>query len=87
MGTISGKFSKKSVIFYILTNAEREFTLTLNCCYVCCAFTSLYTIVYILNIGSGFVTCSSKENHDSDADLDVDGDDTLEYGKPQHPFC
>ncbi|XP_039592047.1 E3 ubiquitin-protein ligase RNF220a isoform X7 [Polypterus senegalus] len=34
--------------------------------------------------GSGFVTCSSKENHDSDADLDVDGDDTLEYGKAQY---
>ncbi|MGH0131171.1 UNVERIFIED_CONTAM: hypothetical protein FKN15_028270 [Acipenser sinensis] len=31
--------------------------------------------------GTGFVTCSTKENHDSDADLDVDGDDTLEYGK------
>uniref|UniRef100_H2ZT24 Uncharacterized protein n=1 Tax=Latimeria chalumnae TaxID=7897 RepID=H2ZT24_LATCH len=36
--------------------------------------------------GSGFVMCNSKENHDSDADLDVDGDDTLEYGKPQYPF-
>ncbi|XP_066548790.1 E3 ubiquitin-protein ligase RNF220a isoform X7 [Amia ocellicauda] len=35
-------------------------------------------------LGSGFVTCSSKENHDSDADLDVDGDDTLEYGKAQY---
>ncbi|KAG8436995.1 hypothetical protein GDO86_007906 [Hymenochirus boettgeri] len=34
--------------------------------------------------GSGFVMCSSKENHDSDADLDVDGDDTLEYGKAQY---
>ncbi|XP_064415815.1 E3 ubiquitin-protein ligase RNF220a isoform X3 [Latimeria chalumnae] len=34
--------------------------------------------------GSGFVMCNSKENHDSDADLDVDGDDTLEYGKPQY---
>ncbi|XP_015210808.1 E3 ubiquitin-protein ligase RNF220 isoform X3 [Lepisosteus oculatus] len=34
--------------------------------------------------GSGFVTCNSKENHDSDADLDVDGDDTLEYGKAQY---
>ncbi|XP_078527860.1 E3 ubiquitin-protein ligase RNF220 isoform X6 [Lissotriton helveticus] len=34
--------------------------------------------------GSGFIMCSSKENHDSDADLDVDGDDTLEYGKPQY---
>ncbi|KAG8507695.1 E3 ubiquitin-protein ligase RNF220, partial [Galemys pyrenaicus] len=32
--------------------------------------------------GSGFVMCSGKENPDSDADLDVDGDDTLEYGKP-----
>uniref|UniRef100_A0A2I3SGH9 E3 ubiquitin-protein ligase RNF220 n=1 Tax=Pan troglodytes TaxID=9598 RepID=A0A2I3SGH9_PANTR len=28
--------------------------------------------------------CSGKENPDSDADLDVDGDDTLEYGKPQY---
>uniref|UniRef100_A0A8C5QYL7 E3 ubiquitin-protein ligase RNF220 n=1 Tax=Leptobrachium leishanense TaxID=445787 RepID=A0A8C5QYL7_9ANUR len=34
--------------------------------------------------GSGFIMCSSKENHDSDADLDVDGDDTLEYGKAQY---
>ncbi len=29
--------------------------------------------------------CSRKESHDSDADLDVDGDDTLEYGKAQYP--
>ncbi|MGH0149122.1 UNVERIFIED_CONTAM: hypothetical protein FKN15_042172 [Acipenser sinensis] len=36
--------------------------------------------------GTGFVTCSTKENHDSDADLDVDGDDTLEYGKVQYPL-
>ncbi|KAG8132297.1 hypothetical protein E2320_010158, partial [Naja naja] len=35
---------------------------------------------------SGFVMCSGKENPDSDADLDVDGDDTLEYGKPQYHF-
>ncbi|XP_068095643.1 E3 ubiquitin-protein ligase RNF220 isoform X5 [Hyperolius riggenbachi] len=34
--------------------------------------------------GSGFIMCSSKETHDSDADLDVDGDDTLEYGKAQY---
>ncbi|KAI1883132.1 hypothetical protein AGOR_G00242080 [Albula goreensis] len=34
--------------------------------------------------GTGFATCSTKENHDSDADLDVDGDDTLEYGKAQY---
>ncbi|XP_041752061.1 E3 ubiquitin-protein ligase RNF220 isoform X6 [Coregonus clupeaformis] len=34
--------------------------------------------------GTGFAICSTKENHDSDADLDVDGDDTLEYGKAQY---
>ncbi|XP_035279543.1 E3 ubiquitin-protein ligase RNF220a isoform X3 [Anguilla anguilla] len=34
--------------------------------------------------GTGFATCSTKESHDSDADLDVDGDDTLEYGKAQY---
>ncbi|XP_028834450.1 E3 ubiquitin-protein ligase RNF220a isoform X4 [Denticeps clupeoides] len=34
--------------------------------------------------GSGFALCSTKESHDSDADLDVDGDDTLEYGKAQY---
>ncbi|XP_030350379.1 E3 ubiquitin-protein ligase RNF220 isoform X4 [Chamaea fasciata] len=34
--------------------------------------------------GSGFIMCSGKENPDSDADLDVDGDDTLEYGKAQY---
>ena len=33
---------------------------------------------------SGFIMCSSKENPDSDADLDVDGDDILECGKPQY---
>ncbi|XP_023865275.1 E3 ubiquitin-protein ligase RNF220 isoform X2 [Salvelinus sp. IW2-2015] len=32
----------------------------------------------------GFAMCSTKESHDSDADLDVDGDDTLEYGKAQY---
>lgn len=35
--------------------------------------------------GTGFAMCSAKESHDSDADLDVDGDDTLEYGKAQYP--
>ncbi|XP_076149730.1 E3 ubiquitin-protein ligase RNF220a isoform X1 [Alosa pseudoharengus] len=34
--------------------------------------------------GTGFAVCSTKESHDSDADLDVDGDDTLEYGKAQY---
>ncbi|EPY78311.1 hypothetical protein CB1_001108006 [Camelus ferus] len=34
--------------------------------------------------GSGFVMCGGKENPDSDAALDVDGDDTPEYAKPQY---
>ncbi|XP_069366951.1 E3 ubiquitin-protein ligase RNF220a isoform X6 [Paralichthys olivaceus] len=35
--------------------------------------------------GTGFATCNIKESAaDSDADLDVDGDDTLEYGKAQY---
>ncbi|XP_034411223.1 E3 ubiquitin-protein ligase RNF220a isoform X3 [Cyclopterus lumpus] len=35
--------------------------------------------------GTGFATCSIKESAaESDADLDVDGDDTLEYGKAQY---
>ncbi|XP_013377107.1 PREDICTED: E3 ubiquitin-protein ligase RNF220 isoform X6 [Chinchilla lanigera] len=34
--------------------------------------------------GSGFVMCSGKENPDSDADLDVDGDDTLESAVLDH---
>ena len=33
---------------------------------------------------SGFIMCSAEENLDSDADLDMDGDDTLYYGKPQY---
>lgn len=31
------------------------------------------------------VSTTSKECRDSDADLDVDGDDTLEYGRAQYP--
>ncbi|KAK1801422.1 hypothetical protein P4O66_022688, partial [Electrophorus voltai] len=31
------------------------------------------------------VSSTSKEPHDSDVDLDVDGDDTLSYGKAQYP--
>lgn len=47
----------------------------------------LYTSFdFLHSSGSGFIMCSSKETHDSDADLDVDGDDTLEYGKAQYPF-
>ncbi|XP_030219326.1 E3 ubiquitin-protein ligase RNF220a isoform X2 [Gadus morhua] len=35
--------------------------------------------------GTGFVVCGTKESAaDSDGDLDVDGDDTLEYGKAQY---
>lgn len=38
-----------------------------------------------ISAGTGFATCSIKESAaDSDADLDVDGDDTLEYGKAQY---
>lgn len=38
-----------------------------------------------VSTGTGFATCSIKESAaDSDADLDVDGDDTLEYGKAQY---
>lgn len=41
--------------------------------------------VWILFTGTGFATCNIKESAaDSDADLDVDGDDTLEYGKAQY---
>lgn len=32
------------------------------------------------------VSTTSKECRDSDADLDVDGDDTLEYGRAQYPL-
>lgn len=39
----------------------------------------------VIVTGTGFAMCSTKESHDSDADLDVDGDDTLEYGKAQYP--
>ncbi|BFY99988.1 hypothetical protein BsWGS_03030 [Bradybaena similaris] len=35
--------------------------------------------------GSGFHTVSSKKSPDEDAELNVDGDDSEEYGKPQ--FC
>ncbi|XP_077440366.1 E3 ubiquitin-protein ligase RNF220 isoform X1 [Vanacampus margaritifer] len=34
--------------------------------------------------GSMLVSSTSKEGRDSDADLDVDGDDTLEYGRAQY---
>lgn len=49
-------------------------------------FHLLNTIIPFLPLlGTGFAMCSTKESHDSDADLDVDGDDTLEYGKAQYP--
>ncbi|XP_013855925.1 E3 ubiquitin-protein ligase RNF220 [Austrofundulus limnaeus] len=34
--------------------------------------------------GAALVSMTSKECRDSDADLDVDGDDTLEYGRAQY---
>ena len=36
--------------------------------------------------GAVLVSTTSKECRDSDVDLDVDGDDTLEYGRAQYPL-
>uniref|UniRef100_A0A8C1PDJ7 E3 ubiquitin-protein ligase RNF220 middle domain-containing protein n=1 Tax=Cyprinus carpio TaxID=7962 RepID=A0A8C1PDJ7_CYPCA len=45
-------------------------------------------MVSVLRGFRGLVSSTLKEHQDSDADLDVDGDDTLEYGKAQYPyFC
>ncbi|XP_037391824.1 E3 ubiquitin-protein ligase RNF220 [Pygocentrus nattereri] len=41
-------------------------------------------MVSILRGFRGLVSSTVKENQDSDADLDVDGDDTLNYGKAQY---
>ncbi|XP_059379591.1 E3 ubiquitin-protein ligase RNF220-like isoform X2 [Carassius carassius] len=41
-------------------------------------------MVSVLRGFSGLVSSTLKEHQDSDADLDVDGDDTLEYGKAQY---
>ncbi|XP_059359866.1 E3 ubiquitin-protein ligase RNF220 isoform X2 [Carassius carassius] len=41
-------------------------------------------MVSVLRGFRGLVSSSLKEHQDSDADLDVDGDDTLEYGKAQY---
>lgn len=55
--------------------------------FTCLQFKYSPTYFFIIFFpGSGFIMCSGKENPDSDADLDVDGDDTLEYGKPQYRF-
>lgn len=35
--------------------------------------------------GSGFQTYSSKRHTEEDIDLDVDGDDSKQYGEPQYP--
>lgn len=35
--------------------------------------------------GSGFQTYSSRRHIDEDIDLDVDGDDSKQYGEPQYP--
>lgn len=40
----------------------------------------------VLVSGAVLVSTTSKECRDSDADLDVDGDDTLEYGRAQYPL-
>ncbi|XP_051964998.1 E3 ubiquitin-protein ligase RNF220 isoform X1 [Xyrauchen texanus] len=41
-------------------------------------------MVSVLRGFRGLVSSTFKEHQDSDADLDVDGDDTLEYGKAQY---
>ncbi|XP_043102259.1 E3 ubiquitin-protein ligase RNF220 isoform X2 [Puntigrus tetrazona] len=41
-------------------------------------------MVSVLRGFRGLVSSTLKEHQDSDADLDVDGDDTLEYGKAQY---
>lgn len=46
---------------------------------------NVLNVFRVIFTGTGFATCSIKESAaDSDADLDVDGDDTLEYGKAQY---
>uniref|UniRef100_A0A8C2CQS9 E3 ubiquitin-protein ligase RNF220 n=1 Tax=Cyprinus carpio TaxID=7962 RepID=A0A8C2CQS9_CYPCA len=41
-------------------------------------------MVSVLRGFRGLASSTLKEHQDSDADLDVDGDDTLEYGKAQY---
>ncbi|XP_051509268.1 E3 ubiquitin-protein ligase RNF220-like [Myxocyprinus asiaticus] len=41
-------------------------------------------MVSVLRGFRGLVSNTLKEHHDSDADLDVDGDDTMDYGKAQY---
>ncbi|XP_077079044.1 E3 ubiquitin-protein ligase RNF220 isoform X1 [Siphateles boraxobius] len=43
-------------------------------------------MVSVLRGFRGLVSSTLKEHQDSDVDLDVDGDDTLEYGKAQYPY-
>ncbi|XP_067270136.1 E3 ubiquitin-protein ligase RNF220 isoform X3 [Pseudorasbora parva] len=43
-------------------------------------------MVSVLRGFRGLVGSTMKEHQDSDVDLDVDGDDTLEYGKAQYPY-
>lgn len=50
--------------------------------------TSLHkdTVCCRVSAGALLVSTTTKECRDSDADLDVDGDDTLEYGRAQYPL-
>ncbi|GAA6079652.1 E3 ubiquitin-protein ligase Rnf220-like isoform X1, partial [Tachysurus ichikawai] len=41
-------------------------------------------VVSMLTGFTGLVNSASKEQQDSDVDLDVDGDDTLSYGRAQY---
>ena len=44
-------------------------------------------VIFAYLVGSGFpVASSSKKYIDDDCDLNVDGDDSEQYGRPQYPF-
>ena len=45
----------------------------------------LTRFVSVFPPGSGFQTYSSRRHIDEDIDLDVDGDDSKQYGEPQYP--
>lgn len=43
--------------------------------------------IFFSPTGSGFQTYSSKRHIEEDIDLDVDGDDSKQYGEPQYPYA
>lgn len=49
-----------------------------------CVYEYIYRCLLECATASGFQT--SKKASEDDGDLNVDGDDSEEYGKPQYPF-